>query len=454
MKKYSWLIAILGVTALGMALIFGAAFGAGITYFFMQADPVQAAFSSPVDVENGEGVLISGVKSGSAAAEVGLVRGDILLEIDSEPVNSVIEMKAVLASKDTGDFVALTVLHGDETRILEVELDDANGFAFLGVGTCDLSKGGVPFPGGPMGDVIIEDLPLGAEIVEVIPDSPADEAGLQAGDLIVAVNETKVGFEADLGDLIQKQNPGDEVTLFVITVNADNEDATLDKRDVTVILSEHPEKPGQAYLGVAYQYRNPMGNFEGGKFPFMEMIPFDELPEGWDEKDFFFHHDDDFDGELPKGWDEDGEFYFHGDPGMPFEGGEGMPHFFDLGELPEGVEGAVIISEVLEDTPAAEAGLQPGDLIIAIDGEPVAEIEAFVDEMQSRKPGDAVTLDIIREGGEFEINVTLTEHPDDPAKGFLGVLAGTFMTMEGMELPEGFNHDFEFELPGVPGGDA
>ena len=52
------------------------------------------------------------------------------------------------------------------------------------------------------------------------------------------------------------------------------------------------------------------------------------------------------------------------------------------------------------------------------------------------------------------MNVTLTEHPDDPEKGFLGVLAGTLMILENMELPEGFNQDFEFEIPGVPGGDA
>jgi hypothetical protein len=34
------------------------------------------------------------------------------------------------------------------------------------------------------------------------------------------------------------------------------------------------------------------------------------------------------------------------------------------------------------------------------------------------------------------------------------VLAGTFMLMENLELPEGFDQDFEFELPGAPGGDA
>ena len=113
------------------------------------------------------------------------------------------------------------------------------------------------------------------------------------------------------------------------------ETATLEKAEVIVTLGEHPEKPGLAYLGVSYQAAMSGLNFEGGEFPFMEM-----LPKGWEGEEgmpkFFFHHGDEFDGERPKdwgseGWDEDGEFFFHGVPGMPFGDEEGMPHFFDLG---------------------------------------------------------------------------------------------------------------------------
>ncbi len=444
MKKYSWLFAILGVAALGMALMFAAAFGAGVTYFFLQADSVQAAFLAPIDVENGEGVLISGVKPESAAAEAGLVRGDIIFEIEGDPVNSTLEMKTIFAELDPGTEVELTVLHGDEIRKVEVVLDDVKGLAFLGVGTCDISKGENMFPGGPMGDVFIKGFPLGAEIVEVVPGSPAEDAGLQVGELILSVNEKPISPKVDLADLIQKFEPGDVVVLEIFS-------GTDEKpRSIEVTLGEHPDKLGQAFLGVAYQMGAPMG-FEGGDFPF------GELPEGFEDQEgmphFFFHHGEGFEGELPEGWEEDGEFYFHDIPGMPFEG-EGMPHFFDLDELPEGIEGAVIISEVLKDTPADEAGLQPGDLIIAIDGKPTAEIETFVDILQSHKPGDEVSLTIIREGAESEIRVTLTEHPDDPDMGFLGVLAGTFIMMDELQLPEGFDQNFEFEIPDVPGGDA
>jgi len=437
MKKYSWLFAILGVAALGLALMFAAAFGAGITYFFLQADPVQAAFAAPVDVENEEGVLISGVKPESAAAEVGLVRGDIVLEINGDPIKNIIEMKEVLIKFEPGDAVELTVLHGDEIRVLDVELDDAKGFAYLGVGTCNFSKGKKTLPGDTMFELKKEAFFMSAEVLEVVAGSPADEAGLQVGDVILSVDAEPISPKSDLADLIQAYAPGDVVTLKV--QSGESQEA----REVSVTLAEHPDKPGMAYLGVAYQAGMP--DFKDGKFPFGEM------PEGWDEDDFFFHHDKDFDGEQPEGWEENGEFYFHE---KPFKDEEGLPFHHEMPELPEGVEGAVIISEVMEGTPASEADLQPGDLIIAIDDESVEEIEVFVDELQSRKPGDEVTFTIIRGGDEIEVEATLTEHPDDPDKGFLGVLAGTLIIMENMEHPEGFDQDFEFEIPGVPGGDA
>jgi S1-C subfamily serine protease len=415
MKKFGWLIAILGVAALGMALVFGAAFGAGITYFFLHADPAQAALAGPVAVDEGEGVLVSGVQTDSAAAKAGLVRGDIILQANGEPVNSLFELKDILAGLEPGDNIELTILHGDETRTLQVELDDMQGLAYLGVSACNVPKGG------SMLDIKKDAFIVGAEIVEVIADSPAEAAGLQVGDLILSVGEDEIGPQASLADLIQAYQPGDEVTFKVQSPDSD------EVQEVVVTLGENPDNPGQAYLGVAYQMGMSGLNLGDGQLPF---------------------------GDLPEGWNEDGNKFFHGAPGMPNPGEEGMPHFVNPGQLPEGVDGAVIVSEVIEDTPAADAGLQPGDLIIAIDGESVTEIASFVATLQSHKPGDEVTLTVIRNGEESQIVVTLTEHPDNPEQGFLGVLAGTFTITDNTELPDGFDQNFEFEIPGVSGGDA
>jgi len=437
MKKYRWLFVILGVVVLGMTLIFGAAFGAGITYFFLQAEPVQASLRLPAAVENDQGVLVSSVKPDSAAAEAGLVRGDIILKLNGEPVNHLSEMKAVLAKLEPGETIEMTVLHGDETRSLQAELDELDGAAFLGVETCNPFMGASELPGRQMGDVFIEAISAGAEITKVVPGSPAEAAGLQVGDVIVSVNDDQVGPTADLADLIQQLGPGETVSLTV------SSGADEDPREITVTLGENPDDPEKAYLGVAYQLAVQRG-FRNGEFPFEELFPNGEIPEGFEEgmPRFFFHHGEEFDGELPEGWEDGGEFFFHGE--------EGMPELFDLDELPEGIEGAVIISEVLEDTPAAGAGLQKNDLILAVDGESMSDVEVFVNAMKSHKPGDEVTLTVFRAGEELTVTVTLAEHPDDPEAGYLGVMAGSLS----LKIPEGFEQDFDFELPGVPGGDA
>lgn len=433
MQKHRWLFIFLGVVVLGGAVVFGAAFGAGLTYFFLHAEPVQAAYHGPVQfgaqVDNTAGVLIAGVEEGSAAADAGLVRGDILLEVNGQSVNSLMDLQSVLAEAAPGDSAELTVQHGDETRTLTVELGARGDQAYLGVNSCGGPMSGAMMFADPQNNGMMQTITVaaGAQITEVVSGSPAETAGLQVGDLIVSVDGEAFGPNAGLADLIQAHQPGDKVTLAIQSQGADA------PHDVEVTLGENPDNAGQAYLGVGYQMGAPM-QFNGQ-----------------DGQNFYFHNGQDFQGQLPEGQDPNGngQFYFHG---MPGTGGEGMP-FMDPSQLPEGLTDAVIVSEVITDTPAAQAGLQPGDLILAVDGETVTDVETFVGIMQGHKPGDQVALSVFRAGEELTVTATLAEHPDDPAKGYLGVMAGSLSIHQDM-MPAQPGQDFQFELPGVPGGDS
>jgi putative serine protease PepD len=72
-----------------------------------------------------------------------------------------------------------------------------------------------------------------------------------------------------------------------------------------------------------------------------------------------------------------------------------------------GQQGAVVAS-VVPDTGAARAGLREGDLITAVDGQPVTSTESLVALVRAGRVGEPMTLTVIRNGSEESVTVTPT----------------------------------------------
>ena len=73
-----------------------------------------------------------------------------------------------------------------------------------------------------------------------------------------------------------------------------------------------------------------------------------------------------------------------------------------------------LISAVLPDSPAAKAGLKPGDLIVKVDGQPVDDPNAFDYRFVTQPLGGTAKLAFWRGGKEYVANVALTTAPDLP----------------------------------------
>ncbi|TMI77221.1 MAG: PDZ domain-containing protein [Bacillati bacterium ANGP1] len=73
------------------------------------------------------------------------------------------------------------------------------------------------------------------------------------------------------------------------------------------------------------------------------------------------------------------------------------------------VDHGIIVREVDANGPAATAGLLAGDIIVAVDGKPVANWNEFIRELFTRRPGDRVRLEVIRDGGRRTFVVTLAQ---------------------------------------------
>jgi S1-C subfamily serine protease len=81
-----------------------------------------------------------------------------------------------------------------------------------------------------------------------------------------------------------------------------------------------------------------------------------------------------------------------------------------LGVVETGQAGA-LVEEVSPGSGADEAGLQPGDLVISIEGAPVQSGGDLAAQIQTHQPGDSVDLQVVRNGEQTTLTVTLGERP-------------------------------------------
>lgn len=111
----------------------------------------------------------------------------------------------------------------------------------------------------------------GLAVEHVAPGSPADNAGLEAGDVIRAIDGTDVLDVADLRSAIEEKSDGDEVALSVVKNGVEDENA--EASDVKVTLEARPAKDGlrcmlddnlgeifDRFLGGSFKYLDEDGN--------------------------------------------------------------------------------------------------------------------------------------------------------------------------------------------------
>ena len=135
------------------------------------------------------GVVVIDVEPGSVSR---LKVGDVIVSVDGEPVADPDELIDAVGETELGDQFKIRVVRGSK-RISFIEVQSPS--AFLGTQVKDAPGDG------------------GAAVVTVAGGSPAEKAGIEKGDVLVAVDGTPVRSGDELVEAVAAHSPGDEVTV-------------------------------------------------------------------------------------------------------------------------------------------------------------------------------------------------------------------------------------------------
>lgn len=211
----------------------------------------------------------------------------------------------------------------------------------------------------------------GVLVSRVVPDSPADRAGLRKGDVIVRVGSRSVDSPEVLMDAVRSSRAGQSVGITIVRDGA--------RQTVHVRLASRSETGSEP------------GNPENLEDP--ENVP---APPPDADHDFTF--------ETPEG-------------GFSMMGmGRGRLGIrieslnSDLGDY-FGVEDGkgVLVVEVLKDTPASRAGIKAGDVITRVDDHSVADADDLIQTLRSRDGKVAIT--VVRHGSRRTVEAELEKSP-------------------------------------------
>ncbi len=174
------------------------------------------------DQSTAAGGVVTQVDADSPGANAGLQVGDVITEIDGQKVSDAGELQVLVGQKQPGTKINLTVLRDGKRMNVPVTLEELGSRPGEDTATPGKGEGKMRWGIG-LGNLTPEmrdqlQVPRdihGAVIEQVQPGSPADNAGLQQGDIILEVNRHKVQSASDVQQALSNVAKGQDALLLV-----------------------------------------------------------------------------------------------------------------------------------------------------------------------------------------------------------------------------------------------
>jgi serine protease Do len=189
------------------------------------------AMGLATDNPSNDGALIAAISPHSPADRAGLKPGDVITAVNGAAVTNPSDLAADIANVDPGHDTTISYIRGGKTNSISVAVTTmpANPDASFQQGSGSQPQAAVPGTAGlgltlaPLTPDLRSQLNLpadadGAVVAQVKPNSPADQAGVQAGDLLVGVGPADISDPDDAVNAINsaKKSGSPAVALRII----------------------------------------------------------------------------------------------------------------------------------------------------------------------------------------------------------------------------------------------
>jgi serine protease Do len=180
--------------------------------------PDQAKF---FHVNNASGAVVTQVEADSPAGKAGLKVGDVITELNGEPINDAGQLQVEVGQKQPGTTIHLKVMRDGSSENIPVTLQAMGGRD--GAREVGSAENGKPRWGLGLADLTPQarqELQLGsnahgAVVERVVPGSSADDAGLRRGDVITEVNRHPVQSASDVQKELANVPQGQDALVLV-----------------------------------------------------------------------------------------------------------------------------------------------------------------------------------------------------------------------------------------------
>jgi serine protease Do len=167
------------------------------------------------------GALIAQVGGDSPAEQAGLQPGDIIIAFDGESIETSADLPHVVGLIAPGTVVEATIVREGQKETVDVEVGGLGADEMARVDAGVSPDGSVSLLGMRFGDAepeVLSGLGIsgGVAVLEVAPDSPADEAGVLMGDILTRLGSRPISRTADLDDAAAELEAGKSVPARLI----------------------------------------------------------------------------------------------------------------------------------------------------------------------------------------------------------------------------------------------